>query len=188
MAIGSWTDPTSDWFDKTPFLTACTKLHNLTQNSHALVEQETFVNWGRDQIDGFFTVGAWTNRALWGVTLDGTEPYDQMVYMFHLAVTEEGAPLLAPLDCWMRIYCPERAAYYPDATGYQPISLPIWLLGNPFPGYQYQSIMITVDLTPPSGAWVAGSYEFQLQEKSNAPLQRHSRLRSMVGVLTREAT
>lgn len=188
MAIGTWNDLTSDWFDKTPFLTSCIKLHNFTVNSHALVEQETFVNWGHDDIDGFFTVSDWMVRALWGLTLDGTEPYDRIVYMFHLAVTEEGAALLAPLDCWLRVYCPERGEYYPNATGYQPISLPHWPLGNPFPGYYYQSIKIEIDLTPPSGAWVARSYEFQLQEKALSAIQRYSRLRSMVGILTREST
>jgi hypothetical protein len=186
MAIGTWNDLTSDWFDKTPFITACIKLHNFTINSHALAEQETFVNYGRDQIDGFFTVSDWTDRQLWGLTLNGDEPYNWMVYMFHLAVTEEGAAPFAALDCWMRIYCPEREEYYPNATGYQPISLPLWPMGFPFPGYYYQSIKISVDLTPPTGAWSAGSYEFVLQEKALSAPQRYSRLRSMVGVLTRE--
>jgi hypothetical protein len=186
MPIGNYTDNRSDWVDKTPFVTACSKLITLTENNLALIKQETFANWGGDSFNPFVGV-TFTTIGYAGLTLFGDEPYDNVVFALRCACTEEGWPLLTLMDVWFRIYCVERGQYYPDATGVQMYSLPTWILGFPFPGWQWQTILIEVDITPPAGAWSAQSYEFQLQAKySPSATQRLADFKGMIGVLERE--
>ena len=185
MAFGNWNDNRTDWFNKTPHSTACPKLDNITKNSHALIKQETFVNWGRDEFDPFVST-SWGVRAYMGLTLYGTEPYDNVVFALNVACAEEGWPLLTYMNVWFRVYNVERDEYYPNATGIQMYSLPTWILGFPFPGWQFQTLLIEADMTPPAGAWTARSYELQIQTKySPSATQRLGKMRGFIGTMER---
>jgi hypothetical protein len=185
MAFGNWTDNRDSWVDKTPFATACAKLDDMSENNHALIKEETFANWGRDEEDPF-TSQVWGVRAYIGLTLYGDEPYDNIVFAIVCAGTEENWPAGVDMDVWFRIYNVERAEYYPDATGISMWSIPFWPLGFPFPGYYFQTKIIEASLTPPAGAWSPGSYELQLQTKySPSATQRFTKMRGLVGILER---
>jgi len=185
VAFGNWADNRDSWVDKTAHATACPKLHDLTKNNHALIKQETFVNWGGDEFDPF-TSGAWGIRAYMGLTFYGDEPYDNLVFALVVACTEEDWPLMTYMDVWFRIYNVERAEYYPNAAGIQMYSLPNWRLGFPFPGWFFQTLIIEASLTPPAGAWGPGSYELQLQSKFlGSATQRHQKMRGLVGIMER---
>jgi len=185
VAIGTWEDNRDAWVDKTPHSTACAKLHDFTENSHALVKQETFVNWGKDSFNPFSSF-VWGTRAYVGLTLNANTPYDNIVFAILIACTEEDWPVLTLMDVWFRIECVERSEYYPNAAGIQMYSRPVWRLGFPFPGWQWQTLIIEVDITPPAGPWAAQSYEFQLQTKYNASAtQRMADMRGFLGILER---
>lgn len=185
MAFGEWTDNRDHWVDKTSLLTSCPKLGAFAENSEALIRQETFTNWGRDEFDPFVSV-VWGVRAYVGLTLYGDEPYDTIVFAINVACTEEGWPLLTYMDVWFRVYNVERDEYYPNSSGLQMYSLPYWPLGFPFPGWRFQTLLIEADLTPPAGAWSAQSYELQLQTKySPSATTRMGKMRGVTGILER---
>ena len=185
MAIGTWEDNRGDWVDKTPHSTACAKLHKFTENSHVLIKQETFVGWGGDDFEPFDSQ-IWGTCAYIGVTLNANTPYDNMVFAIVVACTEEDWPVLDLMDVWFRIYNVERAEYYPNAAGIQMYSRPVWKLGFPFPGWQFQTLIIEADMTPPTGAWTAQSYELVLQTKyAPPPTQRLGKMRGLMGIMER---
>lgn len=185
MAFGTWEDNRADWFDKTPLIDACPKLDDFTKNSHALVKQETFANWGGLEFDPLISV-TWGIRGYMALTLYGNEPYDKLMFMLYIACTELDWPLMIYMNVWFRIYNVERDEYYPNSSGIQMYPRPAWITPFPYPGRYFQTLLIEADLTPPAGAWSAQSYELQLQSKyTPTATQRISMMRGMIAIMER---
>lgn len=147
MALGNWNYTAGDWPDHRALNETCALLADLTENEQALILQEACAQKGEVSNVSLSPKSTWLDLSRWGMTLLGDEPYDNKRVVIGWRISGGGDTFA------QRIYCVERAEYYPNISGQALVSVP----GPPAPIQEYT---INISLLPPAGPWSAGSYEF----------------------------
>lgn len=159
MTIPNWRDTSGDWFHHTPFIDSCAKLKNLTLNEQALVRQEVCCQM-RTWRNSNTSAGTWTDEWYWGFTLTGYEPYD-LIRMWIVSSSHHTFVADPTYHYKVRAYIVERSEYWPSASGTY-LTPNRGNCGGPGPSNE-SCDTFDIDLKPPSGAWLNGSYEVQMQ-------------------------
>ena len=159
MTVPNWRNTGSDWYHRTPLDSSCGKLHDLTLNEAALVQQETCAQSG-DCYSAFpGSYDTWTEILYWGFTLRGDEPYDILrVHFAYVYCIEDLTPVY---QIRLRAEIVERSEYWPSAYGLVLTNRG----GGCRPDVPDRPLCehFDIDLVPPSGAWLPNSYEVRMQ-------------------------